>query len=79
MLKGLTKRCQVALLSRKDFLTVERDVGGVLRMIFGSVLRRISFNEPRSKGAAGGTGTRQPHLAIKATISQGMLKAMITD
>lgn len=78
MLKGLTKRCQVALLSRKDFLTVERDVGGVLRMIFGSVLRRISFNEPRSKGAAGGTGPGN-QTSYQATISQGMLKAMITD
>jgi hypothetical protein len=48
-------------------------------MIFGSLPRRISFNEPRSKGAAGGDGDRASRLAIKATISQGMLKAMITD
>jgi hypothetical protein len=74
MPKGFREKCQVGLLNRKDFLAVERDVGESSE----TVLRKIPSMSRGPRLGGGGTVTRS-RLDIKATISQGMLVAMITD
>ena len=58
MPKGFRKKCQVALLSRKDFLAVERDVGslGDDEQIVGNVLRQIPSMSRGPKVGGCGTG-----------------------
>jgi hypothetical protein len=48
MLKGFLEEMSGCFAEEKDFLAVERDVGGD-EQIVGNVLRQIPSNEPRSK------------------------------
>jgi hypothetical protein len=47
--KGFLEEMSGCFAEEKDFLAVERDVGGD-EQIVGNVLRQIPSNEPRSKG-----------------------------